>query len=342
MKLRDVGTDLVFAAVLGVLAIAAFVAQAMTIAPGANPLAVVLFNVLQFTLTTGSAWFSSRAVSRAEFAESMKRFAASAYRRVADIEVMVEKLQRRIGAMRAKRAAEDCADLDLIAAVVEDASQVVRSSISDWADVIGEELLALEQIKMLEREKRTFDHRRGTPGETSEIGQRVAELDKQIAALASMLPVNLQLEARREDQTAAPNEFATDWMAEMHQKQEGLRLEVVSGGQYTSTRNPKLLESSEALFTFRAADEGIDIVDAAGYPIGRVLNNSPLDYDDFRDALFNCYGTQRIPVAFDEVTAEQTETENRPAQVWYQVRVVVEPRPRDPGEFISPAKRLTS
>jgi hypothetical protein len=43
--------------------------------------------------------------------------------------------------------------LRIVEAILSDTTQLVRSSISDWGDVIGDELLAIERIKRLEREK---------------------------------------------------------------------------------------------------------------------------------------------------------------------------------------------
>src|ERR1700730_15326474 len=87
------------------------------------------------------------------FEQSLKKFAISAYRRIADIERMVERLHTEVREMISDAPKSEITNLRIVDAIVSDTGQLVRSSISAWADVIGEELLAIERIKRLEHEK---------------------------------------------------------------------------------------------------------------------------------------------------------------------------------------------
>ena len=144
---------MIAAVALGALAVFVFVLQVNSFGDQTTARETLLFNALEFVLTVGFAWFSTRAVSRSEFEDSIKRFAISACRRIADIERMILRLQGEVRETLVETSsAEEVSALEVVDAIVGDTVQVVRSSISDWADVIGNELLALEKLKRLQSE----------------------------------------------------------------------------------------------------------------------------------------------------------------------------------------------
>src|SRR6476646_7497739 len=87
---KEAKIEIIAAVVMGSLAIGCFVVQGISTGPTTTKLETSLFSTLQFLLTAGFSWFSSRAVSRADFETSLKRFAISAYRRIADVEHIIE------------------------------------------------------------------------------------------------------------------------------------------------------------------------------------------------------------------------------------------------------------
>ena len=95
-QLRRSNYELIAAGTLGVLVIACFAVQALALSEKTTKLETILFNCLQFLLTVGFAWFGTKAASRTEFEASLKRFAISAYRRISDIEEIVQRLQIKI------------------------------------------------------------------------------------------------------------------------------------------------------------------------------------------------------------------------------------------------------
>lgn len=314
--------DTIAAVTLAVLALAAFGVQALTVGPQTTQLETVLFNLLQFLLSTGFAWFGSRAVTKTEFEDSLKRFAISAYRRVADIEVMVARLQARIDSMRADRPVDECHDLNVIAAVVDDTSQVVNSSIADWADVIGAELMAIERIRYLERRKDEIESTE-TADPTAELRAKVQEIDKQIASLTSALPPRLRMDVARETRTPYQKRFAAQWMADRHREQDGLRLRVVAGAQYRCDRDVESVTFQEPLYLDLTAQDGIAVFDSSGLALGRALNNSPQPYREFRDTLAMCYGADRLEARFEKITTRKVN--DRAKMVWYQLRIASAP-----------------
>jgi len=57
--------------------------------------------------------------------------------------------------------------------------------------------------------------------------------------------------------------------------------------------------------------------------MGRVLNNSPLDYDDFIVALCNCYGDSSVPARFVRQVSQRMDKEG--PVCWYEIQITAEP-----------------
>jgi hypothetical protein len=316
-------TDLITSIVLGVAAIGCFVLQVRSFSKETTARETALFNTLQFVITVGFGWFSTRAISRVQFEENLRRFAVSAYRRIADIDRMVHRLRRHLEVSMQEASSEHQGELRVVAAVVEDTLQVVKSSASDWADVIGDELLAIENIKRLEQERDELTDRQQQETHNPEkTSNDLRKLDHEITELVSQLPPQLRLEAK----SNRPDRFATfhagEWLAKRHQKDDGLRLSIVCGGDYACDRDLKNIQPQEALRLCRGERGTLVVQDSTGTKCGRVLNATPLSYDDFVTAMETCYGAPEVSVEF--LAIERTSDEF----TWYDVRVRTEPRPR--------------
>lgn len=314
--------EVIVAITLGLLAIACFVVQALTQSSTTTSKETILFNLLQFLLTIGFTWFSTRAISRNEFEQSLKRFAISAYRRISDIERLVIRLQSEVKSMITDNPDKENHDLYIVEAIVADTCQVVRSSIADWADVIGEELIAIEKIKRLEQEKVELNNDSSIVSDRSE-SETLKEINKQIAELKATLPARLQFAARVEEGLSRKDLHAARWLANQHKKDKGLKLRVVTGDGYEHDREYSSLKVGEGLYTVKLEDRRVDIADNSGAILGRLQNTSPLGYDEFVQALENCYGTSSIPLEF----VEHLGSERRGGEMyaWFTVRVLQEP-----------------
>ena len=191
--------DWIVATVLVIIFLGCLALQVLSLSDKTTKLETVLFNILQFLLAVGFAWFSTRAIVRGEFEVSLKRFAVSAYRRISDIENIVASLKSKVAEMRAKNPERDSHDLELIEAIVHDTARIISSSRADWSDVIGEEMLALETIRRLESEKAEIKISPATSVTKPDSDFRVKQIDQKIDTLVSRLPAPLQYqyEARR-------------------------------------------------------------------------------------------------------------------------------------------------
>jgi len=320
--------EIIAAIAMGLLAVASFVLQALTLSDKTTQLETVLFNSIEFLLTLGFTWYSTRAITRSEFEDNLKRFAISAYRRIADIERMTGKLHGEVSNMIAESSSEETHNLRLVEAIISDTTQVVQSSIADWADVIGDELLTLEKIKRLEQDKEKLISRdyHADAKNTDIAEQNIAKtnINEQISRLISSLPTLLQVEALNRSTSTADKEHAAEWMFFSHRDEGGLRLTCVTGEEYTHNRDYKTLKVGEELHTVKTEKGAFNVADKDGAILGRLQNNSPLDYDEFINALELCYGTQSILL---EVT-ELIEDEKRHEKLygWFKTRVISEPK----------------
>jgi hypothetical protein len=348
---RNVGPsphiDLVVAVVLGVLTAGSFVWQVRTAATHPTATETALFNTLQFILTVGMTWFSTRAVSRLEFEESLKKFAISAYRRIDDIERMVDRLRREVGEMISGAPKTEIGNLRIVEAIVIDTGQLVRSSISDWADVIGDELLAIERIKRLEHEKAILQgkdilHEKEQPrtDETSallraEVSEALKKIEAEIAKTQSMLPPRLQLVTEVEDPSRATRlRRVVQWLRDRYQTPEGLQFVVLTGPGYPTGRDPKSLTAGEQLRAEVTPNRSINALDKDGVLVGRVLNGSPGGYRDFVRALEACYGDAAVALEFVQIKREATDEDGH--YVWLIMRVTSRMVSPDPSSS-SPA-----
>jgi hypothetical protein len=318
---------MIAAAVLGILAVACFLLQLAAFSETTTVRETALFNTLQFLLTVGFTWFSTRAVSRAEFEGSLKRFAIGAYRRITDIDQMVMRLQRRIASLRQSRPSETGADLEIVGSVVEEMRQVVRSSIADWADVIGDEINTFETVRQLEASKQDLAVAGDRELQHPDVVEKARALEQRIEEMVSRLPPALQYEARRPEADELKEEFAADWLREQHHEHDGLTLKVIAGGAWICERDPMSLTRDESLSIAPSIEEmwSLDIQDAEHTRIGRVLNPTPLPYDGFSRALRRAYGnTELISVRFEKIIGEEVR-KGIPIR-WYRVRVLAEPQ----------------
>ncbi len=326
---KRLSIELVVAITLGALALAFFVGQELTIGAHTTATETFLFNCLQFVLTVGFAWFSTRTISRLEFEQSLKKFAISAYRRIADIDRMVDRLQREVRETISEAPSGGLPSLRAVDAMASDTAQLVRSSISDWGDVIGEELLAIERIKRLEHEKSLLQEE-GSVKLNSEIDLVRKQLEKTIESIQSTLPPRLQLAADSEERTTRSARRMGLWIAKNHRLQNGLPVVIVTGDIYLSERARESLRPGEVLMTDKNKDGSLDVRDEHGLGVGRLTNPTPGEYGGFVKGFEYCYG--EIPVSL-EVVGLSGERISPSGQLfaWIDAKVVTQPLSRRPS-----------
>lgn len=266
----------------------------------------------------------------------MKKFAISAYRRVADIERMIDRLHAEIEEMISSAPRAESTNLRVTEAIVSDTAQIVRSSISDWGDVIGDELLAIEKIKRLEQEKQRL--RAIDDSEEKPESADVKDIEATIQQILLTLPPRLQLEAESDKVTTAHTRRAAEWFAHRHEDESGLRLTVVTGDRYLHDRDHKTLQIGEVLLVERDKEGGLDVKDANGLGVGRLQNPAPLTYDQFADGLDLCYAGVPLSVEVLHLTGEEIRSGQTFA--WIHVKVVSEPTYRRDAQKTSLAPKV--
>jgi hypothetical protein len=314
---KQIAIEVIVSVTLAVLAVLCFVIQMRVYSSKTTGLETALFNLLQFLLTIGFSWYGSRAISRTEFEGSLKKFALSAYRRVCDIDRMLERLQYGISNMLALAKDNEYQNLRVVSAIVDDTKLVINSSISDWADVIGDELLALREINRLEEDKqRLSDKKQGGHGEAP---VDLSELQKQIESLKAKLPAALQMLEENSTDSRGPN-----WLASQHFEQGGLLLQVVAGADYSNGLILQPNEYPKPLLLRKNKEGSFDLCGADGTVYGRLLNFLPLPYYKTMHLLTTCYGKSDLEVECIRIIRQyQVEAV---ALAHIEIRVLCEPK----------------
>ena len=311
--------EIIVAIVLAVLAIGTFVWQIINSSSTTTKLETSLFSLMQFLLTVGFAWFSSRAISRAEFRGELRHFAISAYRRISDISQMITRLERHLDSMP-DELVQHAPQLAGVQAIVGDTSLALKSATADWADIIGDELTKLREIVELRSERRHIESGRPMINRDDVIAELAAVNDK-IESLVKELPPSLQLEQAREEERLT--EEIADWIANEHEQADGFELFVIGGPGYPCSQDPTTFEPDKELFVSNRPDEPMDVQDRTGMVLGRVLNKSPASYNVFQEALVLCYGTDLLHLKFDGVVGLEDGREGNLTKY----RVAIQDRP---------------
>ena len=210
---------------------------------------------------------------------------------------MTNRLKDSVSEMT-RSATGDQSNFRIIEAIVEDTRHVVKSSIDDWADVIGDELIALERMRRLERKKMELKstYEQSTDEKTT---IEIESLEKQIDVLRSQIPSNLLFVSRKDEDYQAM--MAAEWLADKHEEQKGYQFKVVAGGDYTTESDIEKINLNQELFLHKTKDNYWDVKDNSGAILGRVLNPLPYDYDVSVIVFERCYGTADLKVQFLEI-----------------------------------------
>ncbi|MFN8400080.1 MAG: hypothetical protein U0X74_08695 [Anaerolineales bacterium] len=184
-------SEIVFSLILLIATIATIILQIFFSSPTSTKTETTLFSVLQFIFSLAFSWILARISLRDEFNASQKKFAISAYRRIIEINNAVNRLVDRTTSHM--KNSEDITnhELDVITEIGIGIRESIRSSISDWADIIGDEIETVEKIQAI-REKQAYDQSSGK--QLSGASEKAVE-DSNIVIenLFSKLPTSLKI-----------------------------------------------------------------------------------------------------------------------------------------------------
>lgn len=195
-------STVVFSIILAGLAAITLGFQIYRVGPQTTTTETTLFGILQFLFSVGFSWVLSKASFRREFEESQRRFAFAAYRRIREIERTCERLIARVSPVSIGQPENTTKDFEVIMQIALGIQDTVRSSIADWADIIGREIETVERIDSIKDEQLLISRSEGTDAQEflqsdnsteNEKSIRAAALDSELKKLQESLPTSLRL-----------------------------------------------------------------------------------------------------------------------------------------------------
>lgn len=176
--------------VLFFLAVVTLVVHLFRITSTMSQTETTLFGILQFVFSIAFAWILSRASCKKEFEENQRNFAIAAYRRILEIEQGILRIRERISIEKSKCANElYYKELELIEEIARRIQSTTRSSISDWSDIIGDEIATIEEMEKIQSQR---DDIKRDPVNINEALESIKKSTKEIERLREKLPISLR------------------------------------------------------------------------------------------------------------------------------------------------------
>ena len=209
--------DFIAAIIFAVLVASTIVLQIATSRNTNSPLVITLFNVLQFIFSIIFAWILTRYSAKKEFEETQKKFAVAAYRRMLQLRETLRFLEFKIKE-KTNASQEMKRNFDSIEALTFGIEQTINSSISDWADIISDEIATMHELEQLKKEQDLFLSDQNTGGlervYKESLKQLVENHQKQIVALTKKLPPTLRSTSEEEENPGLHFKDDTDALTE--------------------------------------------------------------------------------------------------------------------------------
>jgi hypothetical protein len=194
-------TDTFFIILFAVLAVVVFWVRYNEPAPFSDT-SNTLFSFFEIVFSIGLGWFLQRKESTKQYEENLKKYALSAYRRISDIGRSVKRAKIRIEEYKNNADMEKLSELDVIYAIIEGTDDTVQSSISDWTDILNEEIKKKEEIEELIEEKNKLISEKVLSLEKAnensinevqkELSNQIQAISNKIVTLKSELPQKIQ------------------------------------------------------------------------------------------------------------------------------------------------------
>ncbi len=315
----------------GFTVLAVIVVDVSTASAPRTPLESGLMNALQFLLSFGFAWITARLVTKREFQDQQKAFAVAAYRRIHEIDRSLDRLVGRVTNQMRVVSPETVHELEVILAIATGMRETTSSSIADWGDIIGEELVTLKtiaiikdkQVSILEDptqlEKPSVDHlgKRADP-RYDELEKVRVELKKKL----ERLPYSLRLLS--DDDVPALPKIIEDLNRDYHRDGQ---IELSGFWDNTFDRKIDELEIGEHLIlTTGDVASRINIfilTDASGNAVGMITNRFLCRYHNFVEGLCYFFGRSKMEVQL--VDKKELNDHNGDTRHYFTVRVLCAP-----------------
>jgi len=173
-----------------------------------------LYNILQFIFSITFSWLITKLVTFEQFKNTQKQFAFSAFRRIKEIEGVIDRLHNYV---ISKNTSET--NIEVIHNSLIDARSIIRNSIADWSDIIGDEIATTNEIERLEKIKIISPE-----VVNSKYFDKTREVELKLSELRSNLPSQLQQIYRRDPLILTDDQF--NMLYNNYLKNNGLRLDA--------------------------------------------------------------------------------------------------------------------
>jgi hypothetical protein len=297
-------------AILGVLALGTIGLEIFISGQETTKVESTLFGVLQFVFSIAFAWFLSKNNSKSEFETQQKKFAVAAFRRIKEIESQTTHLIERLGKAITDRGRSHIHELDIARTLAVSINETTQSSKLDWADVIGEQIEALDKIQNIQRQKALIKSTHGEPElpALTESDPRINKLEDELESLKNNLSSELKLMAERDELTTKEeleNELAESGF---------LELTAFGGGSddFATERDIATLEiGEELLVTIEDIGDRIATLvakDSGGKIVGSFLNLYNGNYAEFTHYVCDALEKSKFKVKVSKLDGEDDES----------------------------------
>ena len=165
---------------------------------GNTKLVTTLFSVLQFFFSILATFYVAKISFRRQSEEGQRRLAISSFRRMMEIEMRLKRLDcflERTHGQGFETARELCSGIGLS----------IKSSIADWGDIIGDEIIQQQEIVKLNR-----------------LGVSTEEQSVRLKRLMSALPPSLAILSKQDEPSSEYLNQVTERVEELLDSQLGL------------------------------------------------------------------------------------------------------------------------
>lgn len=258
-----------------------------------------LLNVFQFFLSIGFTWILSQVVFETSYKASQKKLAIAAFRRIKEIERNIKRTQVYVNsAKQSDRKASEC--LEVVDFSLINAKDTIRSSISDWEDVIGEELEVAEKIESLSTEKLEMSLNEEVQKNKDDNESRRDSIDEEIKNLKRKLPSTMRrtitVYGRKEEKIEAVYNLGRTMLEDGCLELDGFWSQ---DGEFMIT--PSRLSIGDTIYVARGmAGNRIGSImayDQDQNTFGVITNKSGGAYDTFSEAMETVFERRLIPKA---------------------------------------------
>jgi hypothetical protein len=307
--------------ILGILTAATLIMQLFTANSTTSKLETTLFSVLQFVFSIGFAILLTRATTKNEFQESQRKFAMAAFRRINEIDEGVERILNRATKQIQSASTETCHELEVVHSIAVGIRSSIKSSISDWGDIIGEEISKFEQIEKLETEQNMLlaspknsddSHDNSDPLLTTDLLQQIKENDEKLSALVASLPYPLQIISKKE----RPRDEVVKYLSNLEKEIESTGALAVNGFWDPSFEKDIREFKVGDLLHVRTGDTGdrsgiLVAYDKHGKSVAVITNKIHSRYYIFREAIFRVLERSEFDVEITSISADDDKKSDR-------------------------------